>query len=200
MTAEDKQDLQDLQAELLGLDSSPWEPDCVCRAFATSEALFVLTMQGWIDLETAHSPFLLGTLPEADDDARLAHFVLAFEAFGHYRTTPQNCDDAELELVGLAFLRVVREAFAMRVQLAPPEKALQSTPDNGMGEWLPIIACLKSQLGFSMDEALAMPVGQAFALIAGHRVNQGWNVAGETYRLRSVEGGDRKEEEGSNHA
>ena len=36
--------------------------------------------------------------------------------------------------------------------------------DNGLGDWLPVLACLKSQLGFSLAEARTLPVAQAFAL------------------------------------
>lgn len=184
MTAQDEQDLRELQAELVQADQSLWEPACVAAAFCTTDAPFVLTMQGWIDLEAAESPFLLGSLPDAE--VALDHFRLAFAAFGHERTTPEECDPEELVALGRMMLRAISAGFSMRARLAPPDGCKMVSGDNGLGEWLPIVACLKSQLGFSLTEAMALPVAQAFALVAAHRCNEGWSVCGETYRMRNV--------------
>ena len=184
MTAQDEQDLKELQAELVQADQSPWEPRCVAAAFCTTDARFVLTMQGWIDLEAAESPFLLGNLPPAE--VALDHFRLAFAAFGHVRTTPEDCDPEELVAIGRMMLRAISAGFSMRAEIDPPEGCKKAAGDNGLGEWLPIVACLKSQLGFSLSEALALPVAQAFALVAGHRCNEGWSVSRETYAHRDI--------------
>ena len=185
MTATDEQDLREMQAELVAATRSPWQPRCVARAFRTSEAAFVFTVQAWIDLDSCASPFLLGQLPEAE--VALAQFEVAFEAFGHQGTTPEACEPEELILLGQKMLLEIGRGFAMRLQLAPPEGCkLAGGSDNGLGEWLPILACLKSQIGFSLAEALSLTVGQAFALIAAHRCNEGWGVAGETYAQRDV--------------
>ncbi len=190
---EDEQDLRAMQAELLAAEQSAWEPRCVARAFgsgkweAGSGKVFVFTMQVWIDLEAVESPFLLGRLPEAE--VALEQFEEAFRAFGHEGTTPEACDGEELVLLGRKMLVVIGREFAMRVRLSPPEgyrNCGSRNADCGMGDWLPIVACLKTQLGFGLAEALALPVGQAFALIAAHRCNEGWGVAGETYVLRDV--------------
>ena len=174
-----------MQAELVSAARSPWQPRCVARAFRSTEAAFVFTVQAWVDLDSCASPFLLGELPEAE--VALAQFEVAFEAFGHQATTPEACEPEELILLGHKMLQAIGRGFAMRLQLAPPEGCkLAGSSENGMGDWLPIVACLKSQLGFSMAEALSLTVGQAFALVAAHRVNEGWSVAGETYVQRDV--------------
>lgn len=173
-----------MQASLVAAERSPWEPRCVARAFRVAEDPFAFTMQAWIDLDAAASPFLLGELPEAEE--ALEQFAVAFAAFGHVATTPEACDGEELVLLGRKMVRAIKWGFAMRLRLAPPEGCKASGVDNGMGDWLPVLACLKSQLGFSMGEALALPVGQAFALVAAHRINEGWSVAGETYAQRDV--------------
>jgi hypothetical protein len=82
---------------------------------------------------------------------------------------------------------VITKAFAMRVDLAPPEGCKAAgNESSGMGGWVSLLACLKSQLGFSLSEALSLNVGKAFALIAAHRSNGGWSVAGETYAQRDI--------------
>lgn len=184
MTTEDETDLSEMQAELVSAARSPWEPRCVARAFRGSEEPFVFTVQAWIDLDACASPFLLGRLPEAEE--ALEQFEAAFAAFGHRATTPEACEPQELILLGWKMVRSIAAGFAMRLKLAPPEGCKAAGADNGIGDWLPIVACLKSQLGFSLAEALALTVGQAFALIAAHRVNEGWSVAGETYAQRDV--------------
>jgi hypothetical protein len=184
MTAQDEQDLRELQAELLDVEVSPWEPRCVARAFRSVVSPFVFTMQAWIDLDAAGSPFLLLQLPEAED--ALAAFEVAFEAFGHVATTPEACDDDELVLLGNKMILTIARGFSMRLKLSPPEGFEAAEADNGLGDWLPILACLKGQLDFSLAEALALDVGQAFALVAAHRCNQGWSVSGENYTLRDV--------------
>lgn len=187
MTPEDEQDLRDLQSELGAAKSSPWQPRCVARAFGsgTTAGEFVLTMQAWIDLDAVESPFLLGVLPE-DSERALEDFALALQAFGYGAATPENCDGEELVALGERMVRAIVEAMGMELQLAPPEGCTLDRTDNGMGKWLPIMACLVSQMGLSLTEARALAVGQAFALIAGHRVNEGWSVAGENYALQDV--------------
>jgi len=185
MTPEDEQDLRDLQSELVAAKSSPWQPRCVARSFGSATESFVLTMQAWIDLDACQSPFLLGRLPE-EGEAILLQFEAAFRAFGHPGTTPDACDGDELVLLGWKMVRAIVLAFAMSVKLEPPQGQKMEHHDNGLGEWIAILACLKSQLGFSMTEALALPVGQAFALIAAHRCNEGCIVAGETYEMRDI--------------
>jgi hypothetical protein len=186
MTKEDEHDLRELQAELVGVEQSPWEPACVARAFCSAAAAvpFVFTLQVWIDLDAAGSPFLLGQMPAAEE--AIPRFEEAFLAFGHELTTPEACEPEELILLGEKMLRAIAEGFAMRVKLDPPEGFKAAAGDNGMGDWLPMLACLKSQLGFTLAEARALPVGQAFALIAAHRCNEGWSVNSEKYSTRDV--------------
>ena len=194
MTTQDEADLREMQGELAAAERSLWQPRAVARAFRSSEEAFVFTMQAWIDLDAAQSPFLVGRLPEAEE--ALAQFAVAFAAFGHVATTPEACEPEELVLLGNKMLLEIGRGFAMRLHLAPPEGCkLAGGSDNGLGEWLPILACLKSQIGFSLAEALSLTVGQAFAIIAAHRCNEGWGIAGETYAQRDI-----PETEGDDHA
>lgn len=192
MEAGDEQDLRELQAELLAAGESPWEPRCVGRAFGRAEGPFVLTMGAWIELDAARSPFLLLELPEAE--GAVEAFEAAFRAFGHEGTTPWECDAEGLVLLGRKMIAAIREGFGMRLRLSPPEaRRADAGADNGLGAWLPIYGCLVGQLGVPPGEAMRMPVGQAFALIAAHRCNQGWTVRGETYAGRDAaadEGGE----------
>lgn len=186
MTTEEEKDLRALQAELVAAEQSPWQPSCVARAFCRAAAgeVFVFRMQTWIDLEAVRSSFLLGEMPEAEE--AIPAFEDAFAAFGYDETTPERCDPDELLLLGERMVQAICKGFAMRLRLAPPEGRVAAKGASGLGDWLPILACLKTQLGFPLDEALRLPVGQAFGLIAAHRCNEGWEVAGETYVERDV--------------
>jgi hypothetical protein len=186
MNPKDEQELRELQAELVAAERSPWQPQCVARAFRSAAAgePFVLTMQAWIDLDAARSPFLLGRLPEAEE--AFFRFEQAFAIFGHRGTTPEDCDGDELVLLGRKMIDAILEAFSMRVRLEPPEGFSPKAVNNGMGEWLPIMTCLVSQLGFTLAAARMLSVAEAFALIAAHRCNQGWSVASESYAQRDV--------------
>lgn len=206
MTESDVADLHELQAELAAVEREPWEPRCVARAFRTAQDPFVFTMQAWIDLDAAASPLLLGRLPEVDGtnadalDAIMRDYRAAFAAFGHHDTTPEDCTPEELISLGRQMIRVVAAGFSMQVSLARPDGTTGSQQrDDGMGEWLPIFACLVAQLGLSPTDVRTLPVAQAFALIASHRVNTGWRVISEPYALRDAardddeEGGARDE-------
>lgn len=187
MTAQDEAELRELQAEFAAAELSPWQPGCVSAVFCrpASREPFVFRMQTWIDLEAVQSPFLLGELPEAEE--AVSHFEDAFAAFGYDKTRPEACDPDELVAVGEKIISVIKSGFAMRLRLCPPAGQRAAQGATGLGDWLQILACLKTQMGFSLSEALRLPVGQAFALVAGHRVNEGWHVAGDTYVDRDVE-------------
>lgn len=185
MKEQDEQDLRELQEEIIAADVSLWEPRCVASCFARKDTPFDFTMQAWIDLDAVKSPFLLGKLPEAENV--LVQFQEAFAAFGHIDTTPEACDAEDLILLGRLIITLIEEAFAMRIKLAPPEgRRTTEKGSTGIGGWVALLACLKTQLGFSLDEALSFNVGKAFALIAAHRCNDGWNVSGETYAQRDI--------------
>lgn len=184
----DMEDLREMQAELVATEESPWQPRCVGRAFCSDAVAgeFVFSMQVWIDLDAMQSPFLLGEIPEVE--VAWVEFEKAFRAFGYFGTTPEACDPEGLVLIGRKMIGVIAEGFAMRVPLDVPEgSSAVKVAANGFGDWLPLLTCLKSQMGFGWAEALELPVGQVYALIAAHRCNEGWSVSGETYALRDVE-------------
>ena len=181
---------REFQQELLAAERSEWQPRCVSRAFASSrdEDPFAFTMQAWIDLEAVQSPFLLGQFP--NDESYLYQFADAFQAFGYKESTPDQCTEEQLVLLGHKMIRAIAQGFSMHLKLAAPEGFRAKRADDGMGSWLPVMACLKSQLNFSLAEARSLLVEQAFALMAGHRCNEGWRVDGETYAQRDVPEGE----------
>lgn len=180
MTATEEQNLRAFQQEIAEAEQSPWQPACIAAAFARTNGLR-FTMQGWIDLELARSPLLEGRLPETVGD-----FNAALRAFdlGEQELTLEETTE-----VGLAALDAIADGFAMRLGMECPGPRESTRPPGWFGSWLPLLACLVGQIGMSREEALACPVGQAFALLAAHRYNHGWDVAGEPYGLRGIEKG-----------
>jgi hypothetical protein len=191
MNDEELKDLRELGQEVAGAMQSPWEPACVAKAFASQDSRFsiagnsrlVLTMQVWMDLSAIHSPILLGELPGTGEELEGAA-----EAFG---ASAQDLSPAEAMDLACAMRRCVGEAFAMQLPMKRPG-AVDDGQEGGFGEWLPIYACLVTEIGIPRGEARAMDVREVFALIAAMRWNQGWSVAGEPYALR--ESGVEKQE------
>lgn len=182
MTDAEKTGLLELSADLARAEQSPWQPRCVCRAFASAPGALVLTMQGWIDLEAARSPLLEGKRPESDRlQAQLSAAVDAF-GIGPLEVTAEEAD----ELID-AMHDAICAAFATQLKLSQPgESGPNSQADGGCGSWLPVLSCLIAQFGMSRLDALATPVCQAFAVIVSHRLNQGWHVAEATYAQRDA--------------
>lgn len=184
MTEADEQDLRELQAELSGLSEASWQPRCIADAFRSDlDEPFVLTMQAWIDLDAIRSPFLALQMPEEDVHD---HFEAAFTAFGHTETQVEAMTPEDAVLLGQKMIDAVRKSQMTQIRMRPPRGSASSAGDDGFGNWLPVLACLTSQLFFSLADAKALPVDQAHALIAAHRRNEGWIVAGETYAHRDI--------------
>lgn len=172
-------ELNELSKNAAGALQSAWEPRCIARAFASPLAgSLALTMQGWIDLEAVRSPLLAGRDPETTAD-----LAVAFAAFGlDYEDTPPE----EAVLIVGAMKRAIGEAFAAPLPMRQPE-AQPPREDGGFGSFAPVLACLVFQAGMAPRIALNLDVAQAFILIATHRYNQGWEVAGEPYAVRDLE-------------
>ena len=179
MDAADEQSLHALSAAIAGALRSPWEPRCVARAFVLchAPAAIVLTMQAWIDLDALRSELLQGGVPETFADLRAAAAVFGLDVEA---LTPEEGAD-----VARAMQRACMEAFALSLPMQAPGAEGATEPD-GFGAWLPLYACLVTQCGLSLAEARSCPVGEAYALTAALRRNQGWTVAGEAYALRDV--------------
>lgn len=191
MTPAEEQELLQWGLAMAKADQCPWEPSCVAAAFARPLATeFVLTMQGWIDLDAIRSPILQGKLPEVDADGsdvpvRLA-LLAAMKAFD--RVPDVECTPENAIAIGHRMIAAVNDAFAMVVKMNPPSgfDAGAAGP-GGLGNWLPVFAALVNLL-HDESKALAMPVQQAFAILAGTKLNAGWTVAGESYRSREADG------------
>ena len=180
MTEAEERGLRELSADLAGAEKSPWQPRCVCRAFASRPGALVLTMQGWIDLEAVRSPLLEGKRPQGDDlQAQLSAAVDAF-GLGPLKVTMEEAD----ELID-AMLDAIYAAFDTQIKLRQPGDAGPQQP-GGCGDWLSVLSCLIAQIGMTRCESLATPVCQAFAIIASHRINQGWHVVDATYAQRDA--------------
>jgi hypothetical protein len=183
MTNAELEDLQAMGRDLAAAMQSPWEPACIARAFRTERHDEMhLTMQGWIDLEAPRSPLLAGGLPE--DAAQLDDAIRAFKFYSF--KAEELSPEAAVELA--AQMRdAVRAAFATALPMREPDATAGSDAPDGFGRWLPIFACLAVQCGLGETAALAMRVDRAFALVAGHRRNQGWEAAGTSYVLRDLD-------------
>ena len=181
MTDSDEEDLRSLGRDLAAAQQSPWEPACIAHAFATPRPFAVcFTMQTWIDLAVFHSPLLLGKGCES-----LAEYEAAAGVFG---LSLDGLEAAAVADVVTAVRREIEEAFAMGLPMRHPgASGLSTHTDDGFGAWLPVWAFLVVQCHLSIAEARALPVGQAYALMAAARRNQGWEVAGPTYAWRDLE-------------
>lgn len=161
---------------------SPWEPPCIARTFTSKQTrTFTLTMQGWIDLSAIRSPLLQDERP-----ANAAEFYAALGAFDAEEKEGCQLTPEQAAVMADEMLAAVREAFSMALRMHQPNSTPDEEPD-GFGDWLIVWSALIVQCGCSRVEALNFPVGQAFALIAAMRRNQGWEVAGEPYALREME-------------
>ncbi len=180
------EELRALSGQIAGAESSPWQPRCVAKCFGSAFGVPAsagfrvrFTMQRWIDLEDLRSVLLTGGLPETIEELEAACDIFEL-LIGEL--TPQEALD-----VATGLRRAIEEAFAMAVKVSDPDAAPDLTRDeNGFGDWLSLYACLVGQLGVAPSEAKAMDVGEAFALIAAHRGNRGWRVAGMTYKQRDA--------------
>jgi len=178
MTEAEENDLRAMSDDLAKAAENLAEPRCVARAFATpAENQIVLTMQNWIDLEALRSPLLRLELPEPPDTLEAAARVFALTIHG---LTPK-----EALLVAGAMRRATAGAFAMALPMRRPGVA-EGGGDDGFGAWLPLFAFLISECGLDAASARALPVDQAFALLAACRRNQGWECADVSYARRDV--------------
>jgi len=186
-------ELNGLSTEVAAALHSPWEPRCVAQCFRTrGEGDLAFTMQTWIDLEAARSPLLAGELPREMDD-----LYPALDAFG---LAIGGMEPGEVAALATAMLRAVQTAFAMSLAMRQPDaEPGEETPD-GFGAWLPLFACLVTQCGLSPAEAKQCDVGEAYALTAAHRRNQGWRAAGTEYALRDLAEGQNLQNEQNGEA
>jgi hypothetical protein len=186
---DDLRDLREWGEKIAAAENGDSEPRCVMRAFSRKEAArFIFTMQTWADLEDIQSPCLRGLPFETPEE-----MVAAARAF-NLDLTLTKLDRAELLLVLEAMRDAVRDGFAMVLAMQPPEGFQQPTGGSrdGFGSWLPIFTCLVAEVGVSVAEARALSVGEAFALLACNRHNQGWTPKGTPYALREIGGADEE--------
>lgn len=181
--------LKAMGMDLSGALHSDFEPGCVALVFSRfGDRQAGFTMQRWIDLSAVLSPLLSTGVLESDADLLAAADIFEMDV--------KDATDEDKALCALGMERMVREGFAMALKMTQPD-AVEGRGDEGFGAWLPMYAFL-IRCGFSDAEARGYEVGQAFALMAATRSNEGWNVAGVKYALRDVasEMGDRSSEIG----
>lgn len=174
------EELRKLSGDIAANEKSPWQPSCISAAFATVQRAFVFTMQAWINLDFVRSPILHGKLPvEGDVLHQLSDAVDAFDAGPFNDISPE-----EAIALGELMLEEVNRGFGMVLKMNPPAGMRAGGSDDGFGSWLPVLTCLISELEMRESDALATHVGQAFALIATYRHNQGWTCGGISYAQR----------------
>lgn len=179
-------ELRALGIEIATSMQSDRQPRCVVRAFARpEESIFVLTMQGWLDLDAIDSPILLGLAPEGDDIPERIQAALV--AFGHPPIDVQELGPESGAVFVQRMLSAVSLAFSCCLKMQEPGAALGTSPSDGFGTWLPVYTRLIADCHMSRAEARACPVVEAFALIATMLRNKGWREDGEPYAMREVE-------------
>ena len=177
LTVEEEAGLRELGEELQAARSSHWQPAAVAKAFG-ERGKRRLTMQGWIELDWVRSPLLEGKYP-----GTMGEIEEVFRAFGERREG--LAPEETVERIG-KMKEAIEEGFAALMTMAPPDGEGGEGRDAGMGNWLPMVACLVGEMGIGPAAALALPVGQALALIAALRANQGWMPRRDTYRDREA--------------
>jgi len=183
MTETEERDLRAMGADLSGAMHSRWEPRCVARAFITPpRGTLTLTMQHWIELDAIRSPLLDLELPKDAAQLEAAARVFALSV----RELPV---ESAVE-VAQQMRQAVAAAFDMAIPMRPPHTPGAGLDDRlaeGFGGWLPMFSFLVAECHMPVILARMLSVGQAFALLAATRRNQGWICTGTTYAMRDAE-------------
>ena len=193
MSPEDRADLDAMSRDIAGAYASAWEPACVTHAFRTPTSKIVFTMQVWIDLDAIRSPLLEMEIPADLDDVDRAIAAFGLQLAGRVGILPADAGVSPAALTGEeAFIiaesmrNAVRDGFSMALKMRAPEGMQAILACQGFGNWIPVIAALVIDAHCRLAEAKAMPVGQAFALLAAIKGNRGWTVEGTPYALRDI--------------
>lgn len=177
-TANEDAQLRELSEDLARAGQSAADPRCIALCFCTpAEGELRLTMQQWIDLEAISSPVLQQQIPEHPDELERAANVFGLSI--------RDLDPGEAIGIADRLIDSVKRAFGMCLGMQQPGDSPSAAPD-GFGLWLPVFVFLIAECGCSPVTARQVPVGEAFALLAGRRRNQGWEPKGETYAQRDV--------------
>jgi hypothetical protein len=181
--------LRNVSRGIAGAMREPWEPKAISHAFARRdhmpEARPRLTMQGWIDLDAAESPFLVGENPQFVD------LVFALETLGWKAELAEARGDEvtavrAAEITEQIWMTMQESRSTVVAMSAPEQRSGLSDGDDGFGEWGPVMACLLNELHFDYITALGLDRSKAMALMACLRCNQGWKTRGDNYRLREA--------------
>jgi len=182
-TAEEMAALRALSEELANAETSPWQPRCICDAFAPNDGnfpapRFVLTMERWIALERVKSPVLARRLPDTTEELEQA-----LRAFGYMG--PSELEIHEWTLLAEEMVTAIEKGFSTVLAMRPKDDEGQGER-GGFGAWAPLFTCLVTQAGLTPAIAMAMPVEQANILLATMRWNQGWEEVGTPYAIRDL--------------
>jgi len=182
LSGEEEAGLRELGEEVAKGRGSVWQPRAVARTFARRGAgEFELTMQGWIDLDFAKSPLLEGGRP-----LTIEQLEDAFAAFENCGRSPARLSPNEAVVVVSRMQSAVERAFSMVMPMQRDDEGETDKSEAGTGAWLAIMGCLVAEMGLTPEAALALPVGRAFALIAGMRGNQGCRPKRGSYAEREL--------------
>lgn len=170
--------LRELSEELARAAQSHDEPRCIARTFATPKpGSVVFTMGHWITLESLRSPLLQAQIPESVEEAETSANVFGLSI--------QDLSAEEAVELGVRLRDAIQDGFAMALKMRPEEGEADTAAD-GFGTWLPVFTFLITECHCPPFEARSVPVGQALAILAARRRNQGWRCGGATYAERDA--------------
>lgn len=196
-----EKELEAMSAALAAAASSPWSPDCVAEAFLGSSlvigpwSLGPFTLGGWLRLERDRSPFVTGIWPDDSAEVRVAALAGALgvlvedSGFGKRDSSgimeilsPEEALQAE----SMVYQRI-NEAFRTALPMHNPDASKpKDLGDDGMGWWLKVFTKLVGELHLRPAEALALPMAQAFALVAAQSALDGCVPKGMNWREREA--------------
>lgn len=192
--------LDEVGKKLAGAENDLLQPACIARAFLDRPvqvggiALHPLTMRGYLELESARSPFVSGGEPPADVWAAVDALCAALTVLSRRSVSAEEFMDAVEPEDATEAWRIVSEQIIAAWETALPmrrvsragEAAAEAPRNHGFGWWVRVLAKLITALNFSLHDALECPMAQAFALVAASAALEGMEPAGENWREREA--------------
>ncbi len=168
---------------LAASENDPWTPTCVVAAFLEEPGqvagldLQPLTMQGWLRLEKARSPFVSGSLPQ-DGEGRLQAICFALSVLTSAPVHPEylmsRLTAEEVVAAELTISSRINAVFETSLPVRWPQNDnVPESRDHGLGWWIRVFTRLVSDLHIQPKAALETAVSQAFAMLAARNLMDG---------------------------
>lgn len=165
-------------ASLAALRADPRSPAVVRAALLRPSAV---TIRRWLELEDAASPWATGRWPGDPADAMRA-CAQAWAILWPGSHPPQPEEAARL------ISSQISQAFCTALECRWPARAGDTrarAPHDATGWLARLLARLCAALSLTPDQALDIPLDQAFLLAAGWNLNDGMEPLGEDYHTRA---------------